>query len=86
MAFFKRKVSLDIFTKFEEPIRAELLNATHLEEIAFEMARKHTVYLKNIRGANLSKRVSQNENVLIESFKSIVKTVKNERSITPASE
>ncbi len=86
MIFGKRKKTLSVFTVFEDPIRSELLNVTHLEEIAFDMAQDHNVYFKNIRGANLSKRVNENEKVLIESFKFIVKSVKEERLITPAAE
>ena len=80
MPFWKIKKTKSAFTLLDEPIRKELLNVTHLEEVALEISNQHTIYLKNIKGTNLRKRVNENEDVLIESFKSIVKAVKNDRS------
>ncbi|MBC7540511.1 MAG: phosphorylase [Bacteriovorax sp.] len=84
--FRKRKIPLNVFTIFEDPIRAELFSAVHLEKYAETMAHKHIVYSAPTRGVNLAARVAENENILIESFQSIVATVREERSITPAAE
>lgn len=86
MLFRKKTIPLTVFTDFEDPIRAELFSASHLAEIAETMAKGHTIFLTPRKGINLSDRVEENESVLIESYKSIVKTVKNERSIPPAAE
>ncbi|MBC7429773.1 MAG: phosphorylase [Bacteriovorax sp.] len=50
------------------------------------MAETHEVALTPTRGFNLVKRVAENEDVLLESFRLIVETVRAERSITPAAE
>ena len=86
MIFKKRKILSQTFTVFEEPIRAEIFSTAHLEKHAENLARVHTVSLIPTRGANLVKRVKQNESVLLESFRLIVETVRAERSITPAAE
>lgn len=86
MVFSKRKVPNDTFTNFEEPIRTELFSASHLERYAETMAKSHVVSTNPKKGVNLSKRVAENESILIESFQSIVKSVREERSITPAAE
>jgi cyclic beta-1,2-glucan synthetase len=86
MLLRKRRIPLSVFTDFDEPIRDELFSASHLEEIAEKLAMGHTVFLKPTKGINFSDRVEENEDVLIESYKSIVKTVRNERAITPAAE
>lgn len=86
MLFRKRTIPLAVFSDFDDPIRAELFSASHLVEIAETMAKGHTVFGVPTKGINLSDRIEENENVLIESYKLIVKTVQNERSITPAAE
>jgi cyclic beta-1,2-glucan synthetase len=84
--FRKRKIPLLVFTNFEDPIRAELFSASHLERYAETIASKHIVSADPTRGMNLAARVAENENILIESFQSIVQNVRAERSITPAAE
>lgn len=86
MQFRKSKNPLKAFTDFEDPIRAELFSAAHLERYAETMALKHIVSSDPRRGVNLSGRVASNEDILIQSFQAIVQTVRDERSITPAAE
>ncbi|MBC7712312.1 MAG: hypothetical protein H7177_03180, partial [Rhizobacter sp.] len=86
MIFRKKKIPSKTFTVFEEPIRAELFSAAHLERYFESMAETHVVSGLPTRGFNLVKRVADNEEVLLESFRLIVETVRSERSITPAAE
>ena len=86
MKFRKEKIPLNAFTKFEDPIRAELFSAAHLEKYAETMASQHIISSDPSKGINLATRVAANEDVLIESFQLIVKYVREERSITPAAE
>lgn len=86
MTFRKSKLSEETFTIFEDTIRAELFSASHLEREASEMAMGHKVSLNPSIGIDLVSRVADNEEVLLESFRLIVETVRNERSITPAAE
>lgn len=86
MLFQKRKIPLNAFTDFEDPIRSELLSMTHLEEFAKDMAHQHAIFLHPTRKVDFSTRLLENENILIESYKLIVKTVSNQRAITPAAE
>ncbi len=84
--FRKNKLSAKTFTVFEEPIRNELFSSAHLERHAEMMAQEHAVTSGPSAGVNLVKRVAENEEVLLESFRLIVETVRAERSITPAAE
>jgi cyclic beta-1,2-glucan synthetase len=86
VAFRKNKISYKTFTIFEEPIRYELFSSAHLERYAETLALGHKVSVKPTSGVNLVKRVADNEEVLLESFRLIAESVKDERSITPAAE
>lgn len=86
MVFRKSKIPRNTFTIFEQPIRNELFSSAHLERYAETLALSHKVSSRPSRGVNLVKRVADNEKVLLESFRLIAETVKNDRSITPAAE
>ena len=86
MTFRKRKISSKTFTIFEETIRAEIFSTAHLEREAELMARVHKVSVNSIEGVDLFSRVAENEEILLESFRLIAETVRNQRSITPAAE
>ena len=86
MYFRKRKIPSNVFVQFEDSVRAELFSAAHFEKYAETMAMGHEVSSYPIRGVDLVKRVAENENVLIESFKMIAQTIHAERAITPAAE
>lgn len=86
MQFKNKKIPLKVFTNFEEPLRAELFSSARHEKYAEEAALKHIVYTRPTAGVNLSARVVENEDVLLEAFQRIVTTVSDEKSITPAAE
>ena len=86
MTFRKIKIPGHTFTVFEETIRAELFSTAHLEREAELMARVHKISDNSIKGVDLFSRVAENEEVLLESFRLIAETVRNQRSITPAAE
>ncbi|MDO9183351.1 MAG: hypothetical protein Q7U04_13135, partial [Bacteriovorax sp.] len=86
MHFKKRKIPSKVFIIFEAPVRGELFSTARLEKYAEELAQNHVLAAGNYRGVNLSIRVAENENVLLKSFQEIIKTVRNEKSITQAAE
>ena len=69
--FILKKNKIKVFSQYEDPIRSELFSATQLEKHADSIAKIHRVSPKSKKGVNLSKRVALNENVLVDSYKSI---------------
>jgi cyclic beta-1,2-glucan synthetase len=84
--FKKKLITSKTFSVFEEPIRSEIFGASQLERFTEGMAKIHKVKNQSTRGVNLIKRVADNEEVLLESFRLIAETIRSERSITPAAE
>ena len=70
----------------EEPIRSELFSLDRLEQHAKSLAAAQTVTNKMSRGRPLLPRVFDNRRVLLVCYRAIAKTIKEERSITPAAE
>jgi cyclic beta-1,2-glucan synthetase len=86
MQLRKRKITPKVFLDFEEPIRAELFSAAHLERYAEIMAMNNVATSRPSKGVNLRARVAECEEVLIASYQAIVETVSLERAIVPAAE
>ncbi|HWA59940.1 MAG TPA: glycosyl transferase, partial [Caulobacteraceae bacterium] len=68
------------------PIREELLSLERLEEYARELAHAHAVLPDHARGAPLSRRLKDNEAVLVESYRDVVAAIDAGAPITPAAE
>ncbi|MBF0209182.1 MAG: hypothetical protein HQK53_20170, partial [Oligoflexia bacterium] len=82
----KKKIPRDVFTAFEDPIRAEKFSAASLERHGMSLAQAQEVYARPSSGVNLAARVAENENVLVEAYRLIVESVHEKRPITPAAE
>ncbi len=68
------------------PIRAELFSVERLEDHARSLAGAQPVTPGERRGASLTKRLAQNEAVLVEAYRDIAEAVDTGAAITPAAE
>jgi cyclic beta-1,2-glucan synthetase len=68
----------------QEPIRSELFSAERLEQHAESLAAAQPVTEMPEKGRELAPRVRDNKRVLLESYHAVAKTVRNQRTITPA--
>src|SRR6185295_16019343 len=70
----------------EEPIRAELFSVERLEQHAESLAAAQHVTSTPRKGRPLLPRVLDNGRVLLESYRTIAQTIREEYAITPAAE
>ena len=84
--FRKKNVSKYSYLVFEDPIRSEIFSATHLERHGASLAEAQNVTLDPGRGVNVSVKLIENEHLLRESYKIILKGIDEQKSITPAAE
>jgi cyclic beta-1,2-glucan glucanotransferase len=75
-----------LLPKLEEPIRAELFSLERLEQHAESLAAAQTITSEASRGRPLIPRVVDNGRVLLDSYRSIARAIKEEHAITPADE
>ncbi len=69
-----------------EPIVAELFSVERLEQHATSLAVAQTVTDEPDRGHALRPRVAENGRVLLASYRSLARAIKEERAVTPAAE
>ncbi|HEV2650658.1 MAG TPA: glucoamylase family protein, partial [Rhizomicrobium sp.] len=67
-------------------IRSELFSAERLEQHAESLAKAQAVTAKPPRRRPLPRKLNENADVLIETFRKIARAARDERSITPAGE
>ncbi|TKB72695.1 MAG: hypothetical protein E8D45_10475 [Nitrospira sp.] len=72
--------------ELEEPIRAELFGVERLEQHAESLAAAQIVTGDSRRGRLLTPRVLENGRVLVESYRTIARAIREEKAITPAAE
>lgn len=72
--------------ELEEPIRAELFGVERLEQHAASLAVAQIVTDDKRVGRLLTPRVLENGRVLMASYQSIARTIRDEKTITPADE
>ena len=72
--------------ELEEPIRAELFGAERLEQHAESLAEAQIVTGNPRGGRLLTPRVLKNGRVLVESYRTIARAIREETAITPAAE
>jgi cyclic beta-1,2-glucan synthetase len=70
----------------EEPIRSELFSPERLEQHAESLAAAQTVTKDTSRGRPLISRVTENGRVLLDSYRTIARTIREEHAIVPAAE
>ncbi len=75
-----------ILSEPEEPIRAEVFSLERLEQHAESLAAAQIVTSKASRGRPLLPRVIENGRVLLDSYRTIGRTIQENRAITPAAE
>ncbi|MBI3357517.1 MAG: hypothetical protein HY038_12250, partial [Nitrospirae bacterium] len=73
-------------SELEEPIRAELFGVERLEQHAESLAVAQTVTGDARQGRLLTLRVVENGRVLVESYRTIARAIRDEKAITPAAE
>ncbi|MDR3495903.1 MAG: glucoamylase family protein [Ancalomicrobiaceae bacterium] len=69
-----------------DPIREELFSAERIEEHARSLAATQAVTSRPIKGYPLAKRLSANGAVLLDAYRTFVKSIGEDRAITPAAE
>ena len=72
--------------ELKEPIRAEIFGVERLEQHAESLAAAQIVNGDLRRGRLLTPRVLENGRVLVESYRTIARAIREERTITPAAE
>ncbi|HET9589603.1 MAG TPA: hypothetical protein VFO91_12530, partial [Anaerolineales bacterium] len=72
--------------ELEEPIRAELFGAERLEQHAESLAAAQVTTSDLRRGQLLTPRVLENGRVLVKSYQTIARAIREEKTITPAAE
>src|SRR5512132_2348061 len=72
--------------ELEEPIRAELFGVERLEQHAESLAAAQTITGDSRRGRLLTPRVLENGRVLVKSYRTIARAIREEKTITPAAE
>ena len=74
------------FGRDAEPIRAELFSIERLEQYAESLAASQRVTADPRRGMPVGPRLRENGQVLLEAYRTIAATIREERAITPAAE
>jgi cyclic beta-1,2-glucan synthetase len=69
-----------------EPLREELFSAERLEQHARSLAVAQSVTPKPTKGRPLARRLSDNEAVLLDAYRTVAKDINEARAITPAGE
>jgi len=72
--------------ELQEPIRAELFGVERLEQHAASLALAQVVTEDARVGRLLTPRVLENGRVLVSSYQTIARTIRDEQTITPAAE
>src|SRR5512145_1941751 len=72
--------------ELEEPIRAELFGVERLEQHAESLAAAQVITGDLRRGQLLTPRVLENGRVLVKSYQTIARAIREEKTITPAAE
>src|SRR5437667_727481 len=87
MSLLSKKLSKVIgLSELEEPIRAELFSVERFEQHGESLAAAHRVTTTPRTGHRLLPRVLDNGSVLLESYRTIAREVREERAIEPAAE
>ncbi|HEX5671181.1 MAG TPA: hypothetical protein VFY46_00500, partial [Acidimicrobiia bacterium] len=74
------------FEPVDEPIRAELFSLERLEQHARSLAETQKLSQKQGRLRLISKRLSENGEVLLASYRELAKAIREEALLTPAAE
>jgi cyclic beta-1,2-glucan synthetase len=82
----KIRSSVSMSPELEEPIRAELFGVERLEQHAESLAAAQTITGDLRRGRLLTPRVLENGRVLVKSYRTIARAIREEKTITPAAE
>jgi len=80
------RLSTTLDPELEEPIRAELFGIERLEQHAESLAAAQIITGDLRRGRLLTPRVLENGRVLVESYRTIARAIREEKTITPAAE
>src|SRR5581483_4714792 len=70
----------------ERPIRAELFSIERLEEHARSLAAAQTLSARPARADGLSRRLADNEAVLVAAYRDVADAIDKGQAITPAAE
>ena len=70
----------------DDPIRAELFSAEHLEQFAATLAAEQPVHPKQERGRRLLPRLRENARVLLQAQRAIAEASRKTRAVSPAAE
>jgi cyclic beta-1,2-glucan synthetase len=70
----------------EEPVRSELFGIERLEQHAESLAAAQPVWHRSSRGQRLLERVQDNGRVLRDAYRTISRSIRKERTITPAAQ
>ncbi len=70
----------------DEPIVAELFSIERLEQHAASLAAAQAITADPRRGHALGSRVSEDGHALLDSYRSLARAIREERTITPAAE
>ena len=82
----KIRSSVSMSPGLEEPIRAELFGVERLEQHAESLAAAQITTGDLRRGRLLTPRVLENGRVLVKSYRTIARAIREEKAITPAAE
>ncbi|MBE0609481.1 MAG: glycosyl transferase [Dehalococcoidia bacterium] len=82
---FQRKRSVPPWAS-RQPIREELFGVERLEQHARTLAAAQPVTPKPTKGLSLGARLDDNATVLLDAYRSVVRAIDEEESITPAAE
>ena len=74
------------FEPIDEPIRAELFSVERLEEHAHSLADAHELTRRRGRLRLISRRLSDNGEVLLSAYRELSKAIREEALLTPAAE
>src|SRR5512146_2824880 len=72
--------------ELDEPILAELFSVERLEQHAQTLAAAQPVTDEPRRGRAVAPQIADNGRILLESYRTLARAIKDERSITPAAE
>ena len=70
----------------EVPLAGELYSVEHLEQYAILVASTHKVLPGPAAGRNLLSRLEENEQVLIDAYKSLADAIRREHTVSLAAE
>ncbi|MFZ0014244.1 MAG: hypothetical protein WAL25_09040, partial [Acidimicrobiia bacterium] len=74
------------FDELEEPVRAELFSVERLEQHAESLADSQELSRKRGRFRLISRRLADNGEVLLTSYRELSKAIREEALLTPAAE